>query len=495
MLGDKGGFMSGMMRSPDQPDLTLPAIRLSSTPRLIRGLALSVLITLLVIVPASALVPWTQTVHGQGQTIAFHPTRRPQFIVSPIEGRVKKWHVVEGDRVRAGQLLVDLVDNDPLILERLREQELLALQRLTLADGRVQDQESRLQYVRQEREVLLAEARYRVEQAEAEVLVAQQELERARFDLQREELNYQRTLRLYQSALGVGKAASKDELEEAERRRNLAKAQVPLVEARVKLAEKRLAAAIAQQEATDKRTAALVQTEEAALKAAQSEQAAVRQQYLAIRTQVQRQENQRIYAPATGVIFRILANAEAGGQLVRPGERLAVLVPDLEDPQLQAQRRRTEMALLGGAALGFYDPLTWGDYPAIVAELFIDGNDLPLVQRGDTVLLQFEGWPAVQFAAYPRVAAGTFRGEVYLIDPTSDGNGRFRILVAPAPGEEWPSYEYLRQGVRAQGWVLVQQVPLGYEVWRILNGFPISRELKPAQEPGSFIGPVQRFRK
>lgn len=486
--------MIGNLRPYGIPDLNLPAIRLSQTPRYVRRLAFTLVLVLFLLVPAAAFMPWTQTVHGQGQTIAFHPTRRPQFIVSPIEGRVKKWHVVEGDRVRPGQLLVELVDNDPMILERLREQELLALQRLTLADGRVKDQESRLQYVQQEREVLLAEAQYRVEQAEAQVLVAQQELERARFDLQREELNYNRTLRLYQSPLGEGKAVSKDELEEAERKRNLAKAQVPLAEARVRLAEKTLAAAIAQRDATDKRTAALIQTEEAALKAALSEQAAVRQQYLTVRIQVQRQENQRVFAPAAGIIFRILANAEAGGQLVRPGERLAVLVPDPESPQEKA-RLHAELALAGGLVAGLHDPLTWGDYPAIVAELYIDGNDLPLVRLGDPVLLQFEGWPAVQIAAYPEVAAGTFRGEVYLIDPTSDGNGRFRILVAPAPGEQWPAYEYLRQGVRAQGWFLLRRVTLGYEVWRILNGFPLVRELPGSKDSASPIGPVSRPRK
>ncbi len=442
----------------------------------------------MILLVLAALAPWTQTVHGQGQTIAFHPSKRPQFIISPIEGRVKKWHVVEGDRVRAGQLLVDLVDNDPQILERLREQELLALQRLTLADGRVNDLASRLQSVRQEREILLAEASYRIEQMEAQVIVALQELEQARVNLLREELNYNRVERLYQST--QGRAASKDELEEATRRRDLAKAQLPLAEARVRVAEKSLATAQAQREAVDKRTAALIDTEEAALKAAQAEQAAVRQQYLSIRTQVERQQNQRVYAPTRGVIFRILANAEAGGQLVRPGERLAILVPDLET-EYEARARRSSVAVLGGLISAFHDPLIFGDYPPIVAELYIDGNDLPLVRKGDRVLLQFEGWPAIQFAAYPEAAAGTFEGEVYLVDPTSDGNGRFRILVAPAPGAEWPPYEYLRQGVRAQGWVLLRQVRVGYEIWRVLNGFPITREVK-LDDKGQPLGPYSR---
>jgi hypothetical protein len=68
---------------------------------------------------------------------------------------------------------------------------------------------------------------------------------------------------------------------------------------------------------------------------------------------------------------------------------------------------------------------------------------------------------------------GTFGGEVILIDATDDGTGRFRILVAPDSGDEaWPETRYLRQGVRANGWVLLQQVKLGFELWRRFNGFP-----------------------
>ncbi|HEY1187363.1 MAG TPA: HlyD family efflux transporter periplasmic adaptor subunit, partial [Gemmata sp.] len=447
----------------------LPALALARTPRAVRLLAAALLAGLLLGVPALAFSPWTQTVHGTGRAIAFNPVQRAQFVISPIEGRVKKWHVVEGDRVRAGQLLVELVDNDPMILERLREQETLALQRLALADGRVIDQQSRLEFVKGEREVLLAEAGYRVEQSEAQVLVVKQEVQQAVFNLKREELAYERLSKLSKSA--VGQVVSGDAVEEAERKRDLAKAQVPLVEARLKLAERSLDGAKAQRDATDKRTSGLVQTEEAAVKGAKSEQAAVRQQYNAIRTQVERQSNQRIHAAVDGVIFRVLANAEAGGQLVRAGERLAVLVPDV---------RATAPALTG-------------DYhPGIVAELTIDGNDLPLVRTGDRVLLQFEGWAAVQFAAYPEAAAGTFEGRVYLVDPTADGaSGRFRVLVEPAPGAAWPEEQFLRQGVRAQGWIVLKEVRLGYEVWRLLNGFPPVREVKE-KSPRQPLGPVTK---
>ena len=107
-------------------------------------------------------------------------------------------------------------------------------------------------------------------------------------------------------------------------------------------------------------------------------------------------------------------------------------------------------------------------------ELWVSGNDTPLVRKGDHVRLQFEGWPAVQFAGWPSVAVGTFGGEVMTIDSTDNGNGKFRILIQPTSAESWPSKRFLRQGVRANGWVMLQQVPLGYEIWRQLNGFPPS---------------------
>ncbi len=468
----------------------LPALQLARTPRLTRSLAWGLLVLLVGLVPALGFAPWTQTAHGTGRAIAFNPVQRPQFIISPIEGRVKKWYVVEGDRVKAGQLLVELVDNDPMILERLREQESLALQRLTLADGRVNDHERRVELIKDEREVLLAEAGFRVEQAEAQVVVVKQEYERARFDLKREELVFDRLSRLLNSK--VGEVVSRDTVEEAERKRDLAKSQVLLVEARIKLAEKSLGGAMAQREATNKRTDAVIQTEEAAYKSAQSEQAAVKQQYNATKTQLERQENQRIHAPVDGTIFRVLANAEAGGQLVRPGERLAVLVPDITPRgALVGGLEAATAAVAGGMGTAISPALTPDEHPGIVAELSIDGNDLPLVRVGDRVLLQFEGWAAVQFAAYPEAAAGTFEGRIYLVDPTSDGQGRFRILVEPAPGAKWPDETFLRQGVRAQGWVILGQVRAGYEVWRLLNGFPPIREVK-TKESRQPLGPVDR---
>lgn len=104
----------------------------------------------------------------------------------------------------------------------------------------------------------------------------------------------------------------------------------------------------------------------------------------------------------------------------------------------------------------------------------VSGNDMPLIRVGDRVRLQFEGWPAVQFVGWPSVAVGTFGGRINRVYPTDDGMGYFRLVVTPDDDsrDPWPDERYLRQGVRVNGWVLLRQVPLGYEIWRQLNGFP-----------------------
>lgn len=469
----------------------LPAMQLARTPRYVRRFAWCVLLLLLIAGPVFAFAPWTQTAHGSGRAVAFNPVQRPQFVVSPIEARIKKWHVMEGTVVRAGDLLVELVDNDPQILERLKEQLLLAEQRLALAEGRVNDLENRIRFVDSERGAQLAAADAEILRAEAQINVVEFQKLQAEDNRDREKLAYDRAVKLNTSKAGV--LVSDDAVEEAKRKSQVAERQVPLVDKQLKQARNALEVATRQREATDKRTSALMETEKAALKAAQAEAAAVKQQENQFKIQVERQQNQNVYAPADGTIFRVVANADAGGGLVRPGERLAMLVPNVNPGGWVNALPPARVAAGGGLAVATV-PLTTTDAPGIVAELYIDGNDLPLVSDSEEnpqrVLVQFEGWAAVQFASYPDAAVGTFEGVVHLVDRAADpATGRFRILVKPAPGAQWPAEQLLRQGVRAQGWVIINKVTVGYEVWRLLNGFPPAREVK-TKEPGRSLGPV-----
>ncbi len=162
-----------------------------------------------------------------------------------------------------------------------------------------------------------------------------------------------------------------------------------------------------------------------------------------------RQSVQIVRAPRAGVILRVFAGDAA--TFVKAGDVVATFVPD------NARR---------------------------AIELFIDGRDVALVREGADVRLQFEGWPAVQFSGWPSIAVGTFGGKVAAVDPTAQANGRFRVLVTedaafPTP---WPDERFVRFGSNARGWVLLDTVPVGYEVWRLLNNFP---PRLPAGQSGS----------
>ena len=197
-------------------------------------------------------------------------------------------------------------------------------------------------------------------------------------------------------------------------------------------------------------TAAAVEAERATLNSARAEVASVRAELERIDVRLARQGTLNVVAPRDGTILRLLAQPMA--ELLKAGQDLASFVPDAYSPS---------------------------------AELWLDGVDMPLVHRGDKVRLQFNGWPAIQFVGWPSVAVGTFGGVVQLVDSAETNGGKFRILVVPDPADKpWPSHQYLRQGVQAKGWVLLNQVKLGWELWRRLNGFP-------AIIGGSDAGPAQ----
>lgn len=137
-------------------------------------------------------------------------------------------------------------------------------------------------------------------------------------------------------------------------------------------------------------------------------------------------------------------------------------------------------------------------------ELYLEGRDIGLVEPGRQVRLEFEGWPAFQFSGMPQFAVGTFAGEVVFVEPSARLDGRFRVVVAEVVQTEgcdaprsrpglnvagncgWPPESFVRLGAVVRGWVLLETVPLGYELWRLMNNFPpINAELARAAAGGS----------
>ncbi|WP_367279823.1 HlyD family secretion protein [Blastomonas sp.] len=152
-----------------------------------------------------------------------------------------------------------------------------------------------------------------------------------------------------------------------------------------------------------------------------------------------RQSLQTVRAPRNGVIQRITGGDKA--TMVSQGDVLASFAP--------TQARR-------------------------VVEIYVDGRDVPLIRRGQPVRLEFEGWPAIQFSGWPSVARGLFDGEVQQVDLAASTNGLFRVLVQEARGKTpWPGEPYVRLGANARGWVAMEEVSVGFELWRQLNDFPL----------------------
>lgn len=380
-----------------------------------------------------ALTPWQQNVRGIGRVVAYIPGDRQQFIGAPVEGRISQWRVKEGSRVKRGEVIAELLDNDPLLLQRLRNERQALLDRQAAVENRVETFREQLRMAEQARPQALAAAESRLEMGRQRQNAAAQAVYAARAARLTSSLNLSRQQTLQEKGLASRRTLELAQLDMAQRNADADRAQAGLAAAK---SEVDALGADLQKLTAD--TAASVEKTRADLNKAIEDQNYVRADLLKVETRLARQQTQTITAPRDGSVLRLLANPNA--EMVKSGQALAILVPDTE------QR---------------------------AVELWVDGNDLPLIVTDSHVRLQFEGYPAIQFGGWPEFSVGSFGGRVALIDATDDGKGHFRILVVPDPDDiPWPDTRFLRQGVRVNGWVLLGRVTLGYELWRIFNGFP-----------------------
>lgn len=401
-------------------------------PRALSTLARMVVGGFGVFVLVCVLVPWQQTARGQGRVIAFAPSERTQPISAPVDGRVVRWEAVEGQRLKAGDVVAVLGDNDPAILDRVRTEAEAQRARIAAAEARVAAIDERILALTSSREAAMSAAEHRATMARERIRTAEQSLEASRATATTALLQEDRQKALFGEGL-----ASKRALEVAELDRTRTATEVTRAEVALGVAKRDAQAIDADRERVEHDTLAAMNDARGQLESARGDVASATAELARIEARLARQDNLVVKAPVDGTLHRVIPRGSA--DFVKAGETLATLVPDSDERAV---------------------------------ELLIDGNDVPLVQRSEDVRLQFEGWPAIQFSGWPSVAVGTFGGKVRFVDATDDGSGRFRVVIVPA--EPWPPNDYLRQGARAQGWVLMQRVSVGYELWRQFNGFPPS---------------------
>lgn len=441
----------------------MPSLRLAQSSRTARRVGKTLALFFVLAMFVVALSPWQQNVKGTGNVMAFAPHERQQTLESPIRGRIVRFGegIVENARVVKGQLIAEIADIDENYLSRLELQltagegqveaarALLEAEQRTLEAARsiVLACESQVAAYEQVREQSIAAADALIESARNKVEAEVQKWEQEKAALEQVQADYVRQRTLFEEEI-----VSQLTFQEAERKLREAQAKVAGAAANVEAARHELVAEQSKREAIAQKAQADIEYAQAALRKAtgdvakaesdvakaQSELNKAQSNLLELETQVARQRNQSVTAPFDGFLTQITPNL--GSQILKEGDSICVIVPDTADRAVQ---------------------------------LWLDGNDAPLVEPGRHVRLQFEGWPAVQFAGWPSVAVGTFGGQVVSVDATDDGKGKFRVLVLPDTTDQpWPSQRFLRQGVRANGWVLLEQVPLWYEIWRQINGFP-----------------------
>jgi multidrug resistance efflux pump len=385
-------------------------------------------------------LPWTQNIRSKGNVTTLRPDQRPQAIPSIIAGRIEKWFVREGDFVKKGDTLLfisEVKDDyfDPNLIGRTEEQIEAKSFSVNSYQEKLEALDAQSAALEQTRNIKLEQARNYLRQAELKVQSDSMDYQAANtnYDIAAEQ--FKRMEEMYRQGLKslVDMEARRLKLQEAQAKRTSAgnkwlASQNDLLNAKVELTslENQYREKLSKIE-SDKFSAL------AALYDVQGGLAKMQNQLSNYRV---RQGYYFVTAPQGGYVTKAIKTGV--GETVKEGEQLISIMP--------------------------------ADYQLAV-ELYIAPLNLPLMDKGQKVRLIFDGWPSIVFSGWPQVAYGTFGGEVIAVDRFISENGKFRVLIAPDPDDHpWP--QALRVGSGSIGLALLNEVPIWYEVWRQLNGFP-----------------------
>ena len=182
--------MKADSRSEEIPNL--PATRLVAPPQRARVVARTLTYLLLALGVGLLLLPWRQNVSGSGRVIAYAPVERQQRLDAPISGQVVEWFVREGQRVKAGQQVAELSDNDPQLVHRLNLERATVQNQIANYEERVRTLDELVSaQVRARDESLRASTSY-IAQAEQKVTSAKQKQEGAVGNMDTAILNLER---------------------------------------------------------------------------------------------------------------------------------------------------------------------------------------------------------------------------------------------------------------------------------------------------------------
>lgn len=406
--------------------------------KLIRNFFIGIIVLIAVL-----LLPWTQNVSADGKVISRYPDKKPQQVNIMIDGRIAKWHVYEGQIIEKGDTLIQLEEVKPEYLDPQLVERTKAL--ISAKNSAIEAYEAKLVALQQQEEALnqsrdyeLAQARLKIRQSQQKVSADSAAMKQAELDVQIAQQRLERAEELYYKD---GLLTTTDFESRGLKRQE---ADAKLVKAKNDLASSGQSLEMAAIEVN--RKAAEFADKIAKNRSDQASTAANLQDAIAERTKLEntlanyerRQTGQIVLAPQGGRVIQTLSSGV--GEIVKSGTAIATIQP-----------------------LDFVE----------ACELYVEAMDVPLMHKGAHVRLQFDGWPALVFSGWPSASVGTFAGEVISVDQVINDQGKYRVIIIPDSTEgdgHWP--RPLSIGSGAFGMVLLQNVPLGYELWRQLNGFP-----------------------
>jgi len=397
-------------------------------------------------------VPWTQNIQGTGFVTTLTPDQRPQTIHTAIAGRIEKWYVNEGDYVKKGDTILfisEVKDDyfDPNLVANTESQVNAKKQSLVSYGDKVGALGQQINAMTAEIKLKLEQAQNKLEQAELKVKSDSMDLVAVRTQLSIAETQFNRSRQLNSEGLKPMTDVEDKRLKLQDAEAKIITQQNKLLGAKNERINARIEINRIQAEYTDK------------VSKARSEQFTALSNQFDTEAQVNKLQNQYvnykmrnelyyIKAPQDGFVNRALQSGL--GETIKEGTPIVSIMPANFD---------------------------------IAVETFVDPIDLPLVHKGEHVRIWFDGWPTIVFSGWPNLSYGTFGGRIVAVENFISINGKYRVLIAQDPNDEpWP--KQLSVGAGAQTLALLQNVPIWYELWRKLNGFPPNYYL-PQQEAAS----------
>ncbi len=385
-------------------------------------------------------LPWTQNIRSNAKVNALKPNQRPQTIHSIIAGRIEKWFVQEGQFVKQGDTILFISETkedylDPNLVENTEQQ-------LKSKEFAVQSYMEKVKANDNQIDAMFSSRKLKLEQAENKLIQANLKVQSDSVEFSAAKLNYKiakdqliRMEELYKEGLKSLTDLETRKLKVQDVQSKLISQENKFITSKNEVINAKIELQSINAEYRDK------------IAKSESEKFAALSNMYDAEASVSKLQNQfvnysirsgmyYILAPQDGYITRAIQSGI--GETIKEGAEIISIMPS--------------------------------DYELAI-EMYVNPMDIPLLEKGQHVQIQFDGWPSVIFSGWPGISYGTYGGQIVAIDNFISENGKYRVLVSHDKNSpKWP--KEIRIGAGASAMTLLKEVPIWYELWRQVNGFP-----------------------